>query len=369
LLNPNTGNCPVFISRADADLTIGVYRRYPVFIRDNDPDDNPWGVTFMNMFHMANDSYLFREHSELNPIEDDGWLLRTTDGEHVPLYEAKLLWHYDHRLSSYALRAPGSRDTELPRLTDTMHDDPNAEAVPRYWVNRRFVNEKLRDRWDRGWLLGWRDITGPALMRTLIASVFPSAAVGDQFPLAFPAKPELAYLLQATWSSLACDFVVRQKITGVHLKYFILKQVAIPHPDSFMRPAPWDPEQTLAEWIRPFVLELSYTSNRLRPYAEDLGDYGEPFRWVPDRRAVLQAELDATFMYIYGFPRGDVEHILDTFRTLAANESRLHGEYRTRRLIIAAYDRMTEAIHAGGGWSTTAGAPAGYGPRHSAGRH
>ena len=29
LLNPNTGNCPVFITRADADLTIGVYRRHP----------------------------------------------------------------------------------------------------------------------------------------------------------------------------------------------------------------------------------------------------------------------------------------------------------------------------------------------------
>ena len=111
------------------------------------------------------------------------------------------------------------------------------------------------------------------------------------------------------------------------------------------------PEQTLAEWMRPFVLELQYTSNRLSPYAEELGDHGEPFRWLPDRRAVLQAELDAAFMHIYGFHRGDVEHILSTFRTLAATEDRLHGEYRTRRLVVAAYDRMTDAIRAGGGWS------------------
>ena len=27
--------------------------------------------------------------------------------------------------------------------------------------------------------------------------------------------PHLAYLLHATWSSLACDFIVRQKMTGV----------------------------------------------------------------------------------------------------------------------------------------------------------
>jgi hypothetical protein len=368
LLNPNTGNCPVFVTRADADLTIGVYRRHPIFIHDDTPQGNPWGVTFMRMFDMANDSGLFLESSDLTPTKDGGWLIRTRDGERVPLYEAKLLWHYDHRLSSYALRAPGSRDTELPRLSNAMHDDPNAEAFPRYWVDRVRVTGRLMGRWDRGWLLGWRDITGPALMRTCIACVLPTAAVGDQFPLAFPAKPGMAYLLHSTWSSLACDFIVRQKITGVHLKYFILKQVAIPHPDSFQVSAPWNPEKTLAEWIRPFVLELSYTSSRLRPYAEELGDYGEPFRWVPDRRAVLQAELDAAYMHIYGFQRGDVEHILGTFRTLAANEERLHGEYRTRRLVIAAYDRMTEAIHAGGGWSTTAAAPAGFGPRHSVSR-
>ena len=46
---------------------------------------------------------------------------------------------------------------------------------------------------------------------------------------------------------------------------------------------------------------------------------------MPDRRAVLQAELDAAFMHIYGFQRKDVEHILGTFRTLAATEERCTG--------------------------------------------
>jgi hypothetical protein len=367
LLNPNTHTCPVFLTRADADLTIGVYHRHPIFIRDDQPEGNPWGATFMRMFDMTNDSGLFLERSDLSPTQDDGWLLRTRDAEYVPLYEAKLLWHYDHRLSSYALRSPSSRDTELPRLTDAMHDDPNAEAVPHYWVNRKRMAGRLRGRWDRGWLLGWRDITGPALMRTLVPCVIPTAAVGNKFPLVLPENPISAYLLHAIWSSLACDYTVRQKMTGIGLSFFILKQVAIPLPESFDRPAPWDPERTLAEWIRPHVLELAFTSNRLRPYAEDLGDYGEPFRWLPDRRAVLQAELDAAFMHIYGFQRRDVEHILGTFRTLAATEERLHGEYRTRRLVISAYDRMTDAIQAGGGWSTTASTPAGFGLRHSAG--
>ena len=44
LLNPNTGTCPVFRTRRDAEITLGIYRRLPVLIRKGDPDGNPWGV-------------------------------------------------------------------------------------------------------------------------------------------------------------------------------------------------------------------------------------------------------------------------------------------------------------------------------------
>ncbi|MDA4087662.1 putative type I restriction enzymeP M protein [Mycolicibacterium hassiacum DSM 44199] len=73
LLNPNTGTCPVFRSRRDAEITLGIYRRVPVLIREGDPDGNPWGVKFMTMLHMANDSHLFRTRDEL---EAEGWTLR-----------------------------------------------------------------------------------------------------------------------------------------------------------------------------------------------------------------------------------------------------------------------------------------------------
>ena len=77
LLNPNTGTCPVFRSRRDAEITLGIYRRVPVLIDEakvaaGDPDGNPWGVSFMRMFDMSNDSHLFRTREEL---EADGWTL------------------------------------------------------------------------------------------------------------------------------------------------------------------------------------------------------------------------------------------------------------------------------------------------------
>ena len=73
LLNPNTGTCPIFRTRRDAEITLGIYRRMPVLINENDPvNGNPWGISFMRMFDMSNDSHLFHTREEL---EADGWTL------------------------------------------------------------------------------------------------------------------------------------------------------------------------------------------------------------------------------------------------------------------------------------------------------
>ncbi len=60
------------------------------------------------------------------------------------------------------------------------------------------------------------------------------------------------------------------------MKYFTVKQLACPTPATFEQPAAWQPEFSLADWVHPYVLELSYTSWRLKPYAEELGDDGPP---------------------------------------------------------------------------------------------
>jgi hypothetical protein len=164
---------------------------------------------------------------------------------------------------------------------------------------------------------------------------------------------------------LAFDYVGRQKLSGTHMTYSVLKQLACPTPRAFAQPTAWQPELTLADWVRPYVLELSYTSWRLKPYAEDLGDGGPPFRWDAERRALLRADLDAAFLYVYGLTRREAEHVLDSFPVVRKYDERDHGEYRTKRLVLEAYDRMAAAIANGGeGWRPLAGIPAGSGPRH-----
>lgn len=75
----------------------------------------------------------------------------------------------------------------------------------------------------------------------------------------------------------------------------------------------------------------------------------QPFIYDPDRRAVLQAELDAIFAHLYGLTTEDLRYILDpedvcgpgcineTFRVLKDNETRQFGEYRTKRLVLEAW--------------------------------
>lgn len=74
----------------------------------------------------------------------------------------------------------------------------------------------------------------------------------------------------------------------------------------------------------------------------------------------MRAELDAYYARLYGLSRDELRYILDpadapfgpggallgpdypseTFRGLKAKEERAYGEYRTRRLVLAAWDAL-----------------------------
>jgi hypothetical protein len=102
----------------------------------------------------------------------------------------------------------------------------------------------------------------------------------------------------------------------------------------------------------------------------DLGDDGPPFRWDAERRTLLRADLDAAFLHVYGLNRQEAEHVLDSFFVVRKYEERDFGEYRTRRLVLEAYDRMAEAtMNGGSGWQPLSDMPAGQGPRHNKYRH
>lgn len=379
LLNPNTRTCPIFRSRKDAELTRAVYRRVPVLIREgtgDSPEENPWGIRFIRMFDMSNDSGLFETHDQL---VEEGWELRGNifyryeideetqeqrECRYLPLYEAKMVHHFNHRWATY--EGTDVRDTTSDELKS-----PEFSVLPRYWVAEEEVKGKLESiGWEHDWLMGWRDICRATDERTVVGSSFPCSAVGNNLPVWFTAIKNACFL-PTLLSTFSCDFFARFKVGGTHLNFFIAEQIAVLPPELFDMCTPWHPQIPLSDWLSPRILELTYTAEDMRPFAEDMGYDGDPFAWDEERRFMIRAELDAAFFHLYlpanpdgtwkkvnnetdeeyrvlveafPTPRHAVEHIMETFPITKRNDEARYGTYRTKEFILKNYDAMLSAI-------------------------
>ena len=409
LLNPNTRTAPVFRSRVDAELTKEIYRRVPVLMNET-TGENPWGVRFLAMFHMANDSHLFRTREQLQAVPSHSPGNRLVHGKDVwlPLYEGKMIHQFDHRYASFE-KCGGKRLHMLPETGLEQHRAPDYHVLPYYYVAASEVEERLRDRWDKGWLLGFRGITSKALVRTAMFGLLPLVGVGHSMPLLFAEGVDwpcvAGLVLAGNMNTIAFDYTVRQKLGGVNLTYGYLRQLPVLPPDAYT-----DAGLSL---IVPRVLELVYTAWDVKPFTDDLwgeaapspgveggeslraalkaqwqanaaatgghmgaqppewlhlicpspaaageGQGGEggfpypPFKWDDERRAVLRAELDAYYARLYGLTEEELRYILDpadvygpdfpgeTFRVLKEKEIKQYGEYRTRRLVLEAWEGL-----------------------------
>ncbi|MFF7638727.1 Eco57I restriction-modification methylase domain-containing protein [Streptomyces canus] len=381
LVNPNTGTLPVFRSRRDAEITLGIYRRVPVLIREGAPDGNPWGLSFTRLFHMSDDAHLFRKRDQLVA---EGWTqngnIFVREGQrYLPLYEAKMLHHFDHRLGTYEGQTEAQANMgTLPRVTPEQHDDPEYVPMPRYWVPEFDVDTGKRDRkgkpvlepgvasqlaergWDHGWLMGWRDIARASDTRTTVATTLPPYGASNTYYLVFPEGAKSAALLQACFSAFVLDYVIRQKIVGTHLTHGYLYQLPVPLPSALGY------LDDGAHWVIRRITELTYTTYDMADYARDLGDDGPPFRWDEHRRELLRIELDAAFFHFYGLNRDEVDYVMDTFPVIKRKDIAAHRTYRTKNLILDIYDRMAEAQHTGTPYQTLLDPPPGQGPRHPA---
>lgn len=353
-INPNTLNLPAFRWAADAAVTATIHAAAPIFIRRHEDGrvENPWSVHFRSMFHMANDSGLFLDHADVEPyiVARRGSLAVLDDGAEVyPLYEGKMLWHFDHRYGTYAGQTQKQANKGvLPHVDDAAHDDPEYRIQPRYWVQADKTLAVLGDDGHREWCFAWRDV-GPT-ERTFVGSIIPRIALGHTTPmLTSTYEPLSVAALVALLSSFVVDYDARQKSNRMTL--FVIDQLAILPPATIMKHRPWL-GKLVRDWLADRVLELSYTSMELAPLARDMGCQLPPFRWLPERRALLQAEIDAAVLHLYGLTRSQSDWLLNSFTVLRKYEERDHGEFRTKRVILEIYDAMQEAIRTGESYQT-----------------
>ncbi len=148
---------------------------------------------------------------------------------------------------------------KMPRNNVRTSSQPRDTGFQIHWSRKGCGQQNGR---TRGFW-GWRDICRSTDERTLIADFTPLAGCVGEFSLLIPGHaPELCAALLGNLNALVCDYVVRQKVGGSHLKQFTFKQLAIFPPAAYS-------DIELA-FVVPRVLELTYTSHSMTSFALDL---------------------------------------------------------------------------------------------------
>ena len=341
LINPNTKTCPIFRSAYDAELTKLIYRTVPILIDESAIERNYWRIEFCRLFDMTNDSSLFRTKEDLPAeaiLDPTDLSYKLANGKQwLRLYEAKMFHHFDHRFGSYEGQSEAqARQGKLPELSEQDHRNPKFLSRPKFWISEDEVKERIKDKWNSNWLISFRDITSAVSSRTMIATIIPAVAVGNNGPLIFLEKSlkTKALCLQANLSTFVLDFVARTKVGGTHMNFFILNQLPVLKPTTFDQLCPWAQNEPLVDWINKRVIELTYTSFDLSGFGADFGYEGPPFKWDQSRRSVLKAELDAAFAYLYSLAIENLEYIFDQFRVVREKEEALFGTYLSKELAV-----------------------------------
>ena len=344
-VNPNTGTAPIFRTRRDMALTTAIYERLPVLVdKSGAAPVAAWPVKYATMFHMTNDSHLFRTRAELEekegawPIGGNRW--QSKAGEWVPLYEAKMIQAYDHRAAN--VTNDDSTEGHLGKheaIGVAEHANPDLLPTPRYWVANASMSQKP--------VIAFRDIARATDVRTMMAALIPIPASGHTLPFILSELGISALTpFMANLDALVFDYIVRQKVQSTHISWYILEQLPVIPPAAYARP--FGPKSA-AEIVKAAVLELTYTAHDMAPFARDMGHVDAsgavlpPFIWDEARRLHLRAKLDALYFILYGVfdpqnpagSRDDIHYIYSTFPIVERNEIRDWGTYRSRDLALA----------------------------------
>ena len=209
-VNPNTGTAPIFRTRRDAALTTAIYDRLPVLVdRSSGEEVKAWPVRYSTMFHMTNDSGLFRTRAELEEREGaypiDGNRFASPAGEWVPLYEGKMVQAFDHRAASVFVNLENQHRPAQPvPATLNQHRDPEWLPDPQFWVLRSETSFPTAV-----YLLGFKDVTAPTNVRSMIAALIPGSGVGNTLPIvSIDGQAAIdAALLLANFDAVPFDYV------------------------------------------------------------------------------------------------------------------------------------------------------------------
>jgi hypothetical protein len=343
-----TNDSHLFLKKKELDELLG-----------KQSSEKVWAVKYATMFHMTNDSHLFAKKHELKGKDES---------EFVPLYEGKMVQMFDHRAADVVVNSANlHRPAQQEAIPKTEKINPDRYPTPQYWVNAKDVDAT----WKGEWGIAYKSVTAPSNMRTMIAAMVPRCGVGNSMAMLLPESDtdthyaDWASLLLANFNAIVFDFVLRQKVQGQNLNWFIVEQAPViaPHRFDALLPSPFTAAMrkakllpaksaavTVADFVRFQVLALTYTAHDMAAFACDMGYVDEsglvlaPFTWDEEERHQRQAALDAVFFWLYGMRCEDAAYVLDTFPIIREQDVNTFGHFKTQEDILAMMQNLVPIL-------------------------
>jgi len=265
--------------------------------------------------------------------------------EGLPVFEGRMIDAYDYRAKGYVSGRGRSAVWE-----DFPFGSSTKQIQPQWRILADKIPDKLGGRTER-FRIGFGDVVSPTNQRALVAALLPKGTVsGHKVPTIefHEARPQELLLWLGVANSLAMDFLVRKKVS-LTMSYTIM--------DSLPFPRSVDHSPASTEIARR-VCSLCSVGPEMEEFRQkavasgilaSAGDVVEE----PDQRAILAAEIDVLVARdVYRLSWEEMLYILDpdvilgkdcgveTFKALRNAELRAFNEFRTRRLIEEAWDRV-----------------------------
>jgi hypothetical protein len=306
-----------FADQREVDIATKMYARWPKF---GDADAGPPHRTYMRELDMGADRDVFAD---------------SADG--VTLYEGRMVDHFDHRAKGYRNgRGRAAEWEELP------FGRAGKSIQPQWRVPLADVPVKVRSRIER-YRVGFCDVASPTNERSLCGALLPPGVVaGHKVPtITFEQGQEWVYMVWlAVANSFVVDFIARKKVS-LSMSYTVLDSLPFPR---------FAPTAAAAKSIVPLALKLTCCGPEMRDYWNAMAAEGWCAAVAPDdpdpgeidevARAQLRAELDAIVgRDVYGLTAVELGYVLDTFPIVRERDLKAFGEFRTKRLVLEAYQR------------------------------
>ena len=167
---------------------------------------------------------------------------------------------------------------------------------PQFLLKRSVANEK-GSAWSRA-RLGYREVARSTDARSFIGSVLPSFPSGHKVPILHVNDDEVDGVANAAalFNSFLFDWLVRQRLGGAALAWYVLAESALPRPTEMPR-------------LRSLVNRLNFSA---KPFAaiQTARTAQIPAALCPGERIRLRSILDAVACALYGCDSNDLRYIL-----------------------------------------------------------